>query len=515
MSADTHLPLSIMTDHPRKNSRPRVLSGMRPTGKLHLGNYVGALQNWVKLQDSHDCFFFVADWHALTTDYDNTSRLADNSLEVVLDFLAAGLDPEKCAIFVQSHVREHAELHLLFSMITPLGWLERVPSFKEQQQQMPNKDLHMYGFLGYPLLQAADILIYRPDFVPVGEDQSAHIELTREVARRFNQFYKLNDKPVFPEPQTLLTPSPKLLGTDKRKMSKSYGNSILLSDEAAVVEQKIKNSVTDRPKLTDRGSPDRCPVGNLHQIFSNRERLAYITEGCTQAKITCVECKTLSVESVNAHLSPIRERRHALAQNPGRLQETIRHGAEKAIAAAEETMGAVRDAIGLLRLPSEKEKFSSQTVLWLSEDPDELPLRVPDSIAEAKGDEERWEIRSNVWLQRVRAYSLRKDRRRVFITRKGRKVGVYDASKSDSGEWVFGLKDQPLNVLVLLAQDEERILHDYVLPPKFLQKYWKEFERTGGTVEIHVRQWENVASIMLTNRNVAIQDYESDYSALQ
>ena len=292
---------------------------MRPTGKLHLGNYVGALQNWVKLQDSHDCFFFVADWHALTTDYDDTSRLADNSLEVVLDFLAAGLDPEKCAIFVQSHVREHAELHLLFSMITPLGWLERVPSFKEQQQQMPNKDLHMYGFLGYPLLQAADILIYRPDFVPVGEDQSAHIELTREVARRFNQFYKLNDKPVFPEPQTLLTPSPKLLGTDKRKMSKSYGNSILLSDEAAAVEQKIKNSVTDRPKLTDRGSPDRCPVGNLHQIFSDRERLAYITEGCTQAQITCVECKALAVESVNAHLAPIRERRHALAQNPSKV----------------------------------------------------------------------------------------------------------------------------------------------------------------------------------------------------
>ncbi|HET9838186.1 MAG TPA: tryptophan--tRNA ligase, partial [Candidatus Angelobacter sp.] len=226
---------------------------MRPTGKLHLGNYVGALQNWVRLQHSYDSFFFVADWHALTTDYDDTSRLADNTLEVILDFLAAGLDPEKCAIFVQSHVREHAELHLLFSMITPLGWLERVPTYKEQQQQMPNKDLHMYGFLGYPLLQSADILIYRPDFVPVGEDQVAHIELTREVARRFNQFYKFQDKPVFPEPQPLLTPTPKLLGTDKRKMSKSYGNSILLSDEAAVVEEKIKNSVTDRPKLTDKG----------------------------------------------------------------------------------------------------------------------------------------------------------------------------------------------------------------------------------------------------------------------
>src|SRR5690349_6720370 len=318
-----------------KNPRPRVLSGMRPTGKLHLGNYVGALQNWVKLQHSHDCFFFVADWHALTTDYDDTSRLADNSLEVILDFLAAGLDPEKCAIFVQSHVREHAELHLLFSMITPLGWLERVPTYKEPQQQMPNKDLHMYGFLGYPLLQAADILIYRPDFVPVGEDQSAHIELTREVARRFNQFYKLNDKPVFPEPQTLLTPSPKLLGTDKRKMSKSYGNSILLSDEAAAVEEKIKNSVTDRPKLSDKGSPDRCPVGNLHQIFSDPVKLAYITGGCTQATITCVECKQLAIQSVNAHLEPIRERRRQLAEHAAKLQEIIRHGAEKAARTAE------------------------------------------------------------------------------------------------------------------------------------------------------------------------------------
>src|SRR5258708_7745144 len=236
-----------MTGHPQ-NPRPRVLSGMRPTGKLHLGNYVGALQNWVKLQNTHDGFFFVADWHALTTDYDETSRLADNTLEVIVDFLAAGLDPEKCAIFVQSHVKQHAELHLLFSMVTPLGWLERVPTYKEQQQQMPNKDLHMYGFLGYPLLQSADILIYRPDFVPVGKDQDVHVELTREVARRLNQLYKLRANTVVPEPQPLLTRTPKLLGTDKRKMSKSYGNSILLSDEPAVVEEKIKNSVTDRPK---------------------------------------------------------------------------------------------------------------------------------------------------------------------------------------------------------------------------------------------------------------------------
>ena len=480
---------------------------MRPTGKLHLGNYVGALQNWVKLQNSHDCFFFVADWHALTTDYDNTSRLADNSLEVVLDFLAAGLDPEKCAIFVQSHVREHAELHLLFSMITPLGWLERVPSFKEQQQQMPNKDLHMYGFLGYPLLQAADILIYRPDFVPVGEDQSAHIELTREVARRFNHFYKLNDKPVFPEPQTLLTPSPKLLGTDKRKMSKSYGNSILLSDEAAAVEQKIKGSVTDRPKLTDRGSPDRCPVGNLHQIFSDRERLAYITEGCTQATITCVECKALAVESVNAHLSPIRERRHALAQNPARLRQTIQHGAQKAIAAAEETMSAVRDAIGLLRLGA------VQGLAAREEATD--AIRVPESIANAKTNDEKWELQTSEWLDRVnKTHSLKKDRPRTFITRRGRKVGLYAAAE-ESGAWKFVLEDRPVNVLVLLAQDSDRYIHDYVLPPKVIQDHWKKFARSDGGVEIVMKKLGNETVLVIQDTEIPVRPYLGDYSALQ
>src|SRR6201999_1069412 len=264
-----------MTGLPSQNSRPRVLSGMRPTGKLHLGNYVGALQNWVKLQHSHDCFFFVADWHALTTDYDNTSRLADNSLEVILDFLAAGLDPEKCSIFVQSHVPQHAELHLLFSMITPLGWLERVPTFKEQRENIKDKDLSTYGFLGYPLLQSADILIYQPDFVPVGQDQVAHVELTREVARRFNQFYKFDGAEVLPEPQVLLTPSPKLPGTDGRKMSKSYGNTIMLSDPESEIRAKLKTMVTDpaRVRRTDPGNPDKCPVGDLHKVFSSQETL--------------------------------------------------------------------------------------------------------------------------------------------------------------------------------------------------------------------------------------------------
>ena len=501
-----------MTDHTPQKPRPRVLSGMRPTGRLHLGNYVGALQSWVKLQHSHDCFFFVADWHALTTDFDDTSRLADNSLEVVLDFLAAGLDPEKCAIFVQSHVREHAELHLLFSMITPLGWLERVPTYKEQQQQMPNKDLHMYGFLGYPLLQAADILIYRPDFVPVGEDQSAHIELTREVARRFNQFYQLKGKPVFPEPQILLTPSPKLLGTDKRKMSKSYGNAILMSDEAAVVEQKIKNSVTDRPKLTDRGSPDRCPVGNLHQIFSDRERLAHITEGCTQATITCVECKALAVESVNAHLAPILERRHALAQDSGELRQTIQHGAQKAIAAAEETMTAVRDAIGLLRLGAVAGLAAKEEAT--------AALRVPDLAASASSDKERREIITKSWAEQVsKTHLLKQDKPDTFISRKGRKVGVHTAQERDNGWWEFSFPERSLNVLVLLAEDPKGFLSDYVIPPKILQEHWKQFERQQGergtTVRIKLKKDTGGSSILLEQSNLPIQQYLGDYSALQ
>ena len=480
---------------------------MRPTGRLHLGNYVGALQNWVKLQDSYECFFFVADWHALTTDFDETSRLADNTLEVVLDYLAAGLDPEKCTIFVQSHVLQHAELHVLFSMITPLSWLERVPSYKEQQQNLPNKDLHMYGFLGYPLLQAADILIYRPRFVPVGEDQSAHVELTREVARRFNGFYGLKGKTIFPEPEALLTPSPKLLGTDKRKMSKSYGNTILLSDDAGTVEEKIKNSVTDRPKLTDRGSPDRCPVGNLHQIFSDRERLAHITEGCTQASITCVECKALAVGSVNAHLTPIRERRHALAQNPGKLRQTIQHGAQKAIAAAEETMTAARHAIGLLRLGAVEGLAAKEDSIAV--------LRVPASIADAKNDDERWELQTAEWLDRVnKTYPLKKDRPRTFITRRGRKVGLY-AAEEKNGAWKFQLEDRPVNVLVLLAQDEDRYLRDYVLPPKVIQAHWKKFARNNGSVEIVLKRAANGVSLALPEGEPSIQQYAGDYSALQ
>src|SRR5271165_5657892 len=228
--------------------RKRVLSGMRSTGKLHLGNYVGALQNWVRMQDEYECFFEVADWHALTTDYADTSRVKENSLEVALDWLAAGLDPEKSVIFIQSHVPAHAELHLLFSMITPLGWLERVPSYKEQQENIKGKDLTTYGFLGYPVLMSSDILLYKADVVPVGEDQVAHVELTREIARRFNGFYRAA-KEVFPEPKSLLTPAAKLPGTDGRKMSKSYGNTVLLTDPEPIVRQKLKTMVTDPARV--------------------------------------------------------------------------------------------------------------------------------------------------------------------------------------------------------------------------------------------------------------------------
>src|ERR1017187_356100 len=260
-------------------ARERVLSGMRPTGKLHIGNLVGALLNWVQIQKKFDSYFFIADWHALTTDYADTSHVQENVLEVMLDYLAAGLDPEQAVLFLQSHVPEHAELHLLLSQVVPLGWLERVPSYKEQRENLKDKDLGTYGFLGYPLLQSADILIYQADFVPVGEDQVPHVELTREVARRFNQFYprKLHagDRDpqrgmVFPEPKPLLTPSPKLPGTDGRKMSKSYGNTILLSEPEASLRQKLKTMVTDpaRIRRTDPGNPDLCPVGDLHKIFS-------------------------------------------------------------------------------------------------------------------------------------------------------------------------------------------------------------------------------------------------------
>jgi tryptophanyl-tRNA synthetase len=333
---------------PLTTLRKRVLSGMRPTGKLHLGNYVGALENWVRMQDQYECFFCVVDWHALTTDYADTSRIKENSLEVALDWLAAGLDPEKSVLFIQSHVPAHAELHLLLSMITPLGWLERVPTYKEQRENIRDKDLGTYGFLGYPVLQAADILMYKADVVPVGEDQVAHVELTREIARRFNGLYgKRGD--VFPEPQSLLTPAPKLPGTDGRKMSKSYGNTILLTDPEPVVRQKLKTMVTDpaRVRRSDPGNPDVCPVGDLHKIFSDRATMDKVNAGCRSAGIGCIECKSWAADGLVRLLNPMQERRKKFEENPRLAWDILEAGSERARKVAAETMGGVRDAMGM------------------------------------------------------------------------------------------------------------------------------------------------------------------------
>src|SRR5271165_4955441 len=371
-------------------AKKRVLSGMRSTGKLHLGNYVGALANWVRMQDEYDCFFFIADWHALTTDYADTSRLKENSVEVLLDWLAAGLDPAKCVMFIQSHVPAHAELHLLLSMITPLGWLERVPTYKEQKENIKEKDLGTYGFLGYPVLQAADILIYKADVVPVGEDQVAHVELTREIARRFNGFYSkpfairrqgtrvvtsdgkevqlepdaeldpkadyvIQPEPVFPEPAALLTPAPRLPGTDGRKMSKSYDNAVMLTDPEPVVRQKLKTMVTDprRIRRSDPGDPDVCPVGDLHKIFSSKETLAKVYEGCRSAGIGCIECKSWVADAIVKILNPMQERRKKYEDNPRLAWDILEAGSARAREIAGATMDEVRKSMGLDYSPND------------------------------------------------------------------------------------------------------------------------------------------------------------------
>ena len=334
-----------MTPTPALQPRPRVLSGMRPTGKLHLGNYMGALANWVNLQQDYDCYFFIADWHALTTDYADTSKVKENIEEVALDWLGAGLDPERSVLFLQSKVLEHAKLHLLFSMITPISWLERVPTYKEQQENLLGKDLSTYGFLGYPLLQAADILLYQPQFVPVGQDQVVHVELTREIARRFNHFYKLDGEEVLPEPKVLLTPSPKLPGTDGRKMSKSYGNTIQLTDTETEVRQKLKTMVTDpaRVRRTDPGDPDKCPVGDLHKVFSSPEKLAEVYSGCRTAGIGCIQCKGWAADSLVQILAPIQERRSQFTAS--QALEIIEAGSIRAQQRAVQTMREIDQAM--------------------------------------------------------------------------------------------------------------------------------------------------------------------------
>lgn len=381
------------------NQRRRILSGMRPTGKLHLGNLVGALQNWVKLQDEYESYHFVADWHMLTTGYENTLSLRQDTGEMVADWLACGLDPKKATFFIQSRLPEHAELHLLFSMVTPLSWLERIPTYKEQLENITDRDLHTYGFLGYPLLQAADILMYKAHAVPVGEDQVPHVEFTREVARRFNLVFGeleavsavqagpgasgvvdhaldpvkdlvtdywreerslearaefLNKglgtlRPIFPEPEALLTSAPRLRGTDGRKMSKSYNNAIFLTDAPDVVSKKLATMMTDpaRKRRSDPGDPDKCPVFDLHKVFSAQETIERVNRECRTAEIGCVDCKKLAAGHLNAFLAPIQERRKPYEKNPQHVWDILEAGTEKARAVAQATMTEVRAAVKL------------------------------------------------------------------------------------------------------------------------------------------------------------------------
>ena len=393
----------------------KVLSGMRPTGRLHLGHYHGVLANWIKLQHEYPCLFFVADWHALTTAYDEPGTITDNATDMVIDWLAAGVDPSQATIFIQSKVPEHAELHLLLSMMTPLSWLERVPTYKDQQEKLTHKDLTTYGFLGYPLLQAADILIYRANQVPVGEDQVPHVEFTREIARRFNHLYgrepgfedkareavkklgskraKLYDelrtryqekgegealeqahellneaqslslgdrerlfgwlegtrKMILVEPGALLTHASRMPGLDGQKMSKSYGNTITMREDAETVGKKIRTMQTDpaRVRRTDPGDPDKCPVWQFHVIYSSEEVKAWVQTGCRSAGIGCIECKQPVIDGVLREQEPMRERAKMYEEDPQLVKNIIADGCEKARKLAQETMRDVREAIGV------------------------------------------------------------------------------------------------------------------------------------------------------------------------
>lgn len=318
---------------------------MRPTGKLHLGHLVGALDNWVRLQDEYECFFMIADWHALMSEYENTDKIQENILDNVVDWLVCGIDPEKSTIFIQSHVLEHLELYMVFSVITPLGLLERCPTYKEQLREVTNRDLHTYGFLGYPVLQAADILLYKAEAVPVGEDQLPHLELSRQIARKFNRLYK---KEVFPEPKALLTKEKRLLGLDGRKMSKSYNNYIALSDAPGVVAKKVQSMFTDptRIKFSDPGHPDKCNVHSYYAVFAP-ERKKEVDEVCRRAQIGCTECKKELGRILSKFLEPIQEKRNALLKNEGEIMDILEEGQKKAGAVGSQTMDEVRKIINL------------------------------------------------------------------------------------------------------------------------------------------------------------------------
>lgn len=323
--------------------KKKILSGMRPTGKIHLGHLHGALLNWKKLQDKYKCFYFIADWHALTSEYDHPDIIRETTYDIIIDWISIGLDPEVSTFFVQSQIKEHAELYLIFSMITPLSWLERNPTYKEQLSQLTHKNLYTYGFLGYPVLQAADILMYKADGVPVGEDQAPHVELTREIARRFNHLYS----EVFPVPDVLLTPTSKLLGIDRRKMSKSYNNAIFITDTESEIDNKVSQMITDpqRARKKDPGNPDICNVFSFHEIYTDPEVVKKINHECRSADIGCVDCKKMMASHLNKELEPVRAKRKDLESDIKRVKEIMFQGNKQARAIARETLAEVREAV--------------------------------------------------------------------------------------------------------------------------------------------------------------------------
>lgn len=487
------------------DQKKRVLSGMRPTGKLHLGNYMGALVNWVRLQHEYECYFFIADWHALTTDYADPSRIKQNTLDVALDWLAAGLDPEKCTIFIQSHVPQHAELHLLFSMLTPLGWLERVPTYKEQMENLTTKDLTTYGFLGYPLLQAADILLYQADFVPVGQDQVAHVELTREVARRFNSMYKSS---ILSEPESLLTPTPKLPGTDGRKMSKSYGNTIGLSESSMAVATKVHRMSTNGQRLTpaESGDPDLCPVGDLHKIFSSAEVIAQTQEGCRKASLPCEWCKIEAGHSVVAVTGPIHEKRQRYESRIDETWEMLLAQSKKAAARAEETMLTVRAAMGVTH-----ELGSVRRYFGLTEQEREKLYHLEDckDLLDRASDGRTLFLR-DYWVNHLvpRDARLSQEANRVFttlereieepyVTAKKKRVLVTSAGEEPDG-WHFRIPPRSYEIWTLLCwKRPEDDLYDFVLPQSVYAQAFSQAKRLLGKKEdIHLRvrrfgdQWQ-------------------------
>ena len=469
---------------------------MRPTGKLHLGNYMGALANWVKLQDSglYECYFFIADWHALTTDYANPDRVKLSTLDAALDWLAAGLDPEKSTVFIQSHVLQHAELHLLFSMITPLGWLERVPTYKEQQENITGKDLSTYGFLGYPLLQAADILMYQPKYVPVGQDQVAHVELTREVARRFNSLYKTA---IFPEPEALLTPTPKLTGTDGRKMSKSYGNTIGLSEAPALVMKKVIEMSTNgqRIRQDEPGNPDLCPVGDLHKAFSSLEVIAETQLGCRTATIRCEFCKADAGRSVCAVTEPIHDRRWKLESDIDNTWEMLRAQSVKAAQRAEQTMQAVRNVFDLSHdLGSVRRYFGEFRSKGI--DPHDLSKFADSwtlpSDQQAKFLRDYW--RNNLVPRDVvlsqesnRVFtSLERELEEPYLTNKKKRVFV-TTSRWEADGWHFRIPVKSYEVWTLLCWHRDFKLDDFIIPQKYYAQPFAQAKKSAKAGTIHVR----------------------------